>query len=168
MTTWILDDGPFGILAKYVCVEDLKSWPPDVFFVSEQTALDATPDDTRNQILSAEQTPFQSFQIMMDTRAADIVYGHLRITAGRATANLAEHQAIAWAICENKEAIFVVIDRKATSLALAELGCGRVAHAHDLWLFLRNKKLVSQKQFEDLCHATCRTDQSRVPLRCQE
>ncbi len=167
MPTWILDDGPFGLLAKFVRVEDLQSWPQDQLFVAEQTALDARPDAARNALLAADSSPFQSFTVMMDTQAAQILFEHLRPTAGRATANLAEHQSIAWAICERQDAIFVVLDRKATSLALAELGCGRVAHAYDLWLYLLAERYIDQMQFENLCRATCNTDQSSIPVRCQ-
>ena len=129
--------------------------------------MDACSDAKRHTLLIAESSAFQSFSIMMDSGAAEMLHKHFRPTAGRATANLAEHQSIAWAICEQPEAVFVVIDRKATILALAELGCGRVAHAHDLWLYLRDKELINPSQFESLCRATCRIDQSQIPVRCR-
>ncbi len=167
MTTWILDDGPFGHLAKFVRVEDLPYWPQGQLYVAEQTSLDASQDPARYVLLAADPTPFKIFNIMMGTPAANIVYEHLRPTASRATANLAEHQSIAWIISECRDAVFVTEDKKAAFLALAELGTGCVAHSHDLWLYLRDKRLVDQTQFENLCRATCKTDRSSLPLRCQ-
>ena len=167
MPTWKLDDGPFGRLAKFARIADLPNWPSGKLFVAEQTALDAIQDTVRNALLTADPTPFQVFRIMMGTHAADIVYSHLRRTASRAAANLAEHQCIAWIIAERRDAVFVTEDRKAAFLALAELGRGRVAHAHDLWLYLRDERLVDRKQFENLCRATCRNDRSDIPLRCR-
>ena len=167
MTAWILDDGPFNDLAKIVRIEDLTGWPKDRLFVAEQTALDAESDSHRRTLLAADPTPFQSFKIMMGSPAFSIVYSHLRPTTSRATANLAEHQSIAWIISERPDGIFVAKDKKAAFLALAELGCGKVASPHDLWLWLRDEKLVDQTQFEGLCRTTCKGDQSRIPLRCQ-
>ncbi len=167
MTTWILDDGPFGHLAKFARVKDLPNWPQGRLYVADQTAVDANQDPARGALLAADPTPIKSFKIMMGTPAAEIVYEHLRRTASRATANLAEHQAIAWVISERPDAVFVTEDKKAAFLALAELGSGCVAHSHDLWLYLRDKMLIDQTRFENLCRATCRTDQSRIPLRCQ-
>ncbi len=167
MTTWILDDGPFGHLAKFARVEDLTDWPQGRLYVAEQTVLDARHSPARHALLAADNTPFMSFNIMVGTPAADIVYEHLRRTASRATANLAEHQSIAWVISERPDAVFVTEDKKAAFLALAELGSGCVAHSHDPWLYLRDKSLVDQTQFENLCRATCRTDQSMIPLRCR-
>jgi len=103
-------------------------------YIAEQTALDASLDPSRSALLAADPSPFKSLNIMMGTPAADIVYEHLRRTASRATANLAEHQSIAWIISECPDAILVTEDKKAAFLALAELGSGCMAHSHDLWL----------------------------------
>ena len=64
---------------------------------------------------------------------------------------------------ERREGILVVEDRKAAILALAELGRGHVAH--DLWLQLRDERLVDPAQFEQVCQVNCK-DQSKIPLRC--
>lgn len=167
MTTWILDDGPFDLISRFVNFLDLPNWPQGQLFVAEQTALDARHSPTRNALLTTNPTPFNVFNIMIGAPAFDIVYNHLRPTASRATANLAEHQAIAWIISERQDGIFVTGDKKAAFLALAELGRGRVAHPHDLWLQLRDQSLVDQAQFDGLCQTTCRSDQSAVPLRCR-
>ena len=104
---------------------------------------------------------------MTGARAFNVLHNHLRPTTSRPTANLAEHQAIAWIISERRDGIFVTEDKKAAFLALAELGCGRVAHSHDLWLYLRDEGIINPLQFANLCKATCRTDRSDIPLRCQ-
>ncbi len=52
-------------------------------------------------------------------------------------------------------------------LALAELGCGRVAHSYDLWLYLRGEGLLDENQFYRLCEAARKNDQSAIPLRCR-
>ena len=80
MTTWIIDDGPLGHFAKIVPIGDMAGWPKGRLLVAEQTALDASTDAARNELLTADDTPFQSFTIVMDTPAADIVFHHLRRT----------------------------------------------------------------------------------------
>lgn len=167
MTTWILDDGPFDLLSRFINVTDLSNWPQGQLFVAEQTAMDAGQSPVRSALLTTNSTPFNVFNIIIGTPAFDIVYNHLRPTASRATANLAEHQAIAWIISERRDGIFVTGDKKAAFLGLAELGRGRVAHPHDLWLHLRDQRLVDQAQFDGLCQTTCRSDQSAVPFRCR-
>lgn len=167
MATWILDDGPFDLLSRCIDVRNLPNWPRGQLFVAEQTALDARQSPIRNALLTTNPTPFNVFNIMIGTPAFDIVHSHLRQTASRATANLAEHQAIAWIISERRDGVFVTGDKKAAFLALAELGCGRVAHPHDLWLYLRDQGRVDQAQFDGLSQTTCRSDQSVLPLRCR-
>jgi hypothetical protein len=167
MPTWILDDGPFDHLARSVPLEAVLTWPVGQLFIAEQTALDADSGSHRKSILDVSPSPVRSFSIVMGTAAFDVVHDHLRPRQGCATANLAEHQSIAWVISECPEGIFVVQDKKAAMLALAELGCGHVAHPHDLWLYLRDQEMIDHSQFEALCRTTCRKDQSGIPLRCQ-
>ena len=167
MATWILDDGPFGVLAGVVNATEVESWPPDQLFVAEKTASDAE-GSSRQALLDANPTPIRTFRVELGTPAADVLFEHLRHPEGSPTANLAEHQSIAWAICDRTDAVLVVVDRRAAILALAELGCGRVAHAHDLWLHLRENGLVGPQQFDALVDATCKKDQSKVPLRCTD
>jgi hypothetical protein len=105
---------------------------------------------------------------MMDSEASEILYSHLSQPTGTNT-NLAENEAIAWALVKRNDAIFVTVDKRAALLALAELGCGRVAHAFDLWLHLREQDLISPDQLVQLCEDTKKSDQSlnNLPLRCQ-
>ncbi len=65
--------------------------------------------------------------------------------------------------------IFVTLDKRAAMLALAELGRGRVAHAFDLWLHLRDSGLVDSTVFDALCQRTKRSDGALpgIPLRCR-
>jgi len=164
---WILDDGPFDLLSRFVSMEDLPAWPQGRLFVAERTAEDAGRSSVRKALLTTNPTPFQVFRIMTDTPAFHTAHNHLRRTESRPTANLAEHQAIAWIIHERPDAVFVTGDKKAAFLALAELGCGRVAHTYDLWLHLRDERLLDQNQFRNLCEDTRKTDQTAIPLRCQ-
>ena len=166
MPTWIIDDGPFDHLALAINASALGAWPADQFFVADATANAAS--GLRRALLDATPTPFVSFDLPVDSDGFDILYKHLRRPTS-STANLAEHESIAWALTDRPDAIFVAVDKRAALLALAELGCGRVAHAFDLWIHLRDQGLISQVQFEKLCEMTLNKDQSLpgVPRRCQ-
>ncbi len=63
--------------------------------------------------------------------------------------------------------MFVVFDKRATVLALAELGRRRVGHAFDLWIELEAKGLISGECFQRLCEATKSKDKGlkRMPAR---
>jgi hypothetical protein len=197
MPTWIIDDGPFDQLALTINASELETWPADQFFVAGATAKAAS--GRRKDLLVSTPTPFAPFELPLGSKGCDILYKHLRPTAS-SSANLAEHESIAWALTERRDAIFVAVDKRAALLALAELGCGRVAHAFDLyyylrkssrgaqnisavvlrgsfgcggaalWIHLKEQGLVSQAQFETLCQATYKNDQSLpgVPQRCQD
>ena len=102
----------------------------------------------------------------MDSEAAHILYDHLRQPT-TSDKNLAEHQSIAWALAERPDAILVTRDKRAAFLALAELGRGGAAHPTELWLYLREKNLVTADQFSDLCGVTSKGEQNPIPLRCQ-
>lgn len=167
MTTWILDDGPLDLLSQFIDAINWQNWSQMQLFVAKQTAVDARQSPARYDLLVSYPTLFHTFEIMVDTLAFDIVHGHLRTTASRAAANLAEHQAIAWIISECTDGVFVTCDKKAAFLALAELGRNHVAHPYDLWLHLRDQRLINQTQFDDLCQKTRISDQSVIPWRCQ-
>lgn len=165
MPTWIIDDGPFDHLARTIDTGVLGAWPTDEFFVADATAKAA--NGPRRELLDAAPTPFASFDLQTGSDGFDILYNHLR-PAARGTANLAEHESIAWALTERPDAILVAVDKHAALIALAELGCGRVAHAFDLWIHLRDRSLISQQQFGGLCERTRKGDQSLpgIPRRC--
>lgn len=84
--------------------------------------------------------------------------------------NLAEREAIAWALVHDTESIFVSSDKRAVLSALAELGRGRVAHPFDVWLDLLDRDWISSAQFDELCRVTHRHDQGleRLPARIRE
>ncbi|MCK5798424.1 MAG: hypothetical protein KAI47_14635 [Deltaproteobacteria bacterium] len=83
MPTWILDDGPLGILARFADPNVAASWPHD-FWVAEQTALDAN-DGNRAKLLEAGS--IQTLHFDMGSRAAEILYEHLRDSASTSTTN---------------------------------------------------------------------------------
>lgn len=105
---------------------------------------------------------------MCGTDAFGILYEHLRQPV-ESSANLAENQAIAWALAERDDAVLVTVDKRAAVLALAELGRSRVAHAFDLWMQLRDECNISTEEYDELCDATLRADQSLkvLPIRCR-
>lgn len=160
---WIIDDGPLDNLARTLDWADLAGWPTETFYVANATRDKAS--GRRQQLLSMSQSPFRVFAIHMMTPASETLYTHLR-TAIRDDKHLAEHEAIAWALHHDAEAIFVAHDKGAAFQALAELGRSRAAHPTDLWLWLREQSLVTPAQFEVLCEQTRRGDQSvKRPLR---
>jgi hypothetical protein len=174
MEAWIIDDGPLDWLARQVEPVEVAKWPPDRFFVAEATALAARRDalesmaaNRRLALLEQSGLSIRTFDVQVPSDAARILYEHLSHPSGTAT-NLAENQAIAWALTERQEAVLVTVDKRAAMLALAELGRGRVAHAFDLWIELRQNDLISNDQFQHLCNATRAADQSlnSLPVRC--
>ena len=166
MDLWIIDDGPLDQLAMALPSLELGAWPTGHFVVAEATRRDAS--GRRGELLEGNPDKFGTCQISIGSDAADVLYKHLRLPSN-ATVNEAEYQAIAWAMTEHQEAILVTLDKRAAMLALAELGRGRVAHAFDLWLHLRDNCLVAADGFADLCDRTRRNDQALpgIPLRCR-
>lgn len=173
---WILDDGPFEWLCRVLGDTGVATLPPARFYVAEATANDArasavanSPEgQRRTQVLQLDPPIVQEFCIMIGSPAADMLYQHLRQPVG-VTKNLAENQSIAWAAHERPDATFVVVERRGSVDALAELGCGRVAHAFDLWLWLYEQQHLTEQQFASLCKQTKGADQGlpSVPLRCK-
>lgn len=164
MESWILDDGVLDLLARVVTPDDVRTAPCG-FYVAEETVRSA--EGERKRLLDGAPNPFRVIRIEEGTRAFDLLYCYLRAKQS-ATSNLAEHQAIAWAMLENRAAIFTTVDMRAAMTAPAELGRGRVAHAFDLWIFLRDKKWISERKFRQLCTATRKKDQALpgIPRRC--
>ena len=167
MTAWILDDGPLDDLARNVTAEEARTWPKGQLFIVRQTATDA--DGRRLSLTADRETPLAVLDIPLESEAANIVYTHLRRQAG-GTANLAEHQAIAWILTASIDAVFVTEDKRAALTALAELGCGRVAHAFDLWLHLADEGMITFDQLRSLSESVSRKDQGLpgVALRIRQ
>lgn len=166
MITWILDDTQLDVLARHLSTDEVASWAQrgfaDCLFVARATADAAS--GLRSAMLGT--STFTTFEISMESPAAEVLYRHFRQPGGE-TKNLAERQAIAWVLTERPDAVFVVVDKRATVEALAELGRMRVAHAYDLWLALLDEGLITPEQCQSLCENTRRGDQTaRIPLRC--
>lgn len=107
------------------------------------------------------------FTVTVRSTAGTILYNHLRTGSG-GTANLAEHECIAWALTDPARAsVLVTQDKHAAMLALAELGRGRVCHPYELWEHLLSQGHLTPQQFDDLMNATSRRDRSipAVPWR---
>jgi hypothetical protein len=175
MTAWIIDDGPLDWLARAVAPRDTIGWPAGRYFVADATKTAAEHGAAqgnfaatkRRKLLGSSANAIGSFSIEIGSQGASILYEHLGRASDSPT-DLAEHESIVWALTERTDAILVTVDKKAAMLALAELGCGRVAHAFDLWLDLRDNHLVTDNQFAKLCQDTLRSDQGikSMPLRC--
>lgn len=160
----IIDDGPLDTLSRVVDPAATTSWPSGMLVVAAATRRKAS--GKRLGLLSATPSPFAVFSVTMGSAAASILYQHLR-QPSVSDKNLAEHEAIAWALSDCTEAVLVSADKRAAFLALAELGRGRAAHPSELWLHLLDSELVSVPQFAELCHLTSAGEQLPVPLRCQ-
>lgn len=95
-------------------------------------------------------------------------YQHLRGTSPQATANSGEHEAIALLATrdELRHAIYVVQDRHAVALALAELGPGRVVTPFDCWQALHLGAILTLEQRDLLFSRVEKNDPGlRRPLR---
>lgn len=158
---WILDDGPLDVLARHAELIDRERWPKGTFLVADTTAAAAADDHRRRALLQEKDAGLVSvFSIAPKGEAADIVHRHLRDRGTSPTANLAEHQCIAYALTAAPNAIFVTQDKRAAFLALYELGPGRVVHSMDLWRHLERDKLVDTEGFTRLVNYTVHADQS--------
>ena len=173
-SVWVLDDGPLDMLAAEVPPGQVASWPPGVLYVASATEQASLEPGSRRQTLLAAasqggQRVFETFDVTVGSTAGRILFGHLR--KGRnATADLAEHQAIAWALAEQPRATIVTCDKAAATLALAELGRARVCHALEFWKNLQDESLVTASQWEALSERLLRADTSLpgLPWRYQD
>ncbi len=168
---WILDDGPFGQLAAIADPEAATHWQAGLLLVASATGEAATPDRQALLDLRAGDEPIvATFAIRLGSDdPAEQVLIELRPDA-TSTADLAEHESIAWAQVHGPDAVFVCADRRAALTALAELGRERVAHPFDVWLDLRKKGWLSPRAFKRLCRRTRGQDQGlpRMPQRVSE
>jgi hypothetical protein len=160
MTFWVLDDGPFGTLAKHYNAG--WSWPARSLHTVAEVASAAPRDQSgrRNSLLAMSQSGepvIEVHSIMVGSEAARFLFEYLRPHAPRATKNLGEDAAIAYCAVERKDACFVTMDKGASFLALAELGSGRVATPFDLWDDLLSKGLIDPAEFLRLCELVYRS-----------
>lgn len=167
---WILDDMVLEDMARKLSPQNLSAWPSDQFVVADAT-VQAAPQDssgrrqsmlaTKSEITGAEV--ISSFTVTVHSPAGTILYSHFRTSA--TTANLAEHESIAWALADpaGKDSILVTRDKLAAMLALAELGRGRVCHPYEFFEYLLNNRYLTGQQFNDLVETTRKGDQS-IPI----
>lgn len=145
MTFWVLDDGPFGSLAKHY--NRVWSWPARFLHTVAEVASAASLDRSgrRNSLLDMQhsgQPVIEVHSIMAGSKAANFLFEYLRPRAASATKNLGEDAAIAYCVTERTDACLVTDDKHAAFLALAELGRGRVATPFDLWDDLLSRSSV--------------------------
>jgi hypothetical protein len=165
MPIWILDDGPLDTLARVVEPTAVMSWPDGMLAIADATRRKAT--GRRLELLGTSPSPFFVFSVSMDGAGARILYEHLR-QPSTSDKNLAEHEALAWALSDCEDAILVTADKRAAFPALAELGRARAAHPSELWIEFVEAGLVSRLQFAELCRLTSQGEQLPVPLRCRD
>jgi hypothetical protein len=101
---WILDDMVFENIARVVPASDLSTWPEDELLLASATAQAASQDVRRQSMLAIMSGTtgaaiIASFTVTVGSEAGIILYNHLRTRTG-GTANLAEHESIAWALTD--------------------------------------------------------------------
>lgn len=170
---WILDDGPFDVLAS-VQPEGLIRYPPRYLVIAQSTALAAKQSEGRTRLLGLRNPDGGSlidvFEVIVSgSDPAGTVFLALHPDE-TSSLDRAECEAIAWALTRSDDAVFVTEDTRAALTALAELGRARVAHPFDLWIDLLEENAVSTEEFRQLCHRTQRKDQGlpRMPDRAEE
>lgn len=172
--TWILDDMAFGDIARVVPPNELSTWSYGELLLANATTQAASQDPSgrRQAALAATsgmsgEAIITSFTVTVGSTTGTILYTHLRTGSG-GTANLAEHESIAWALTDStRGSVLVTQDKHAAMLALAELGRGRVCHPYELWEHLLSQGCLTRQQFGDLMNATNKRDRSipAVPWR---
>lgn len=151
---WMLDDGPLGILARVA--QPSWGWKPASFHLAESVAMCTALDKSgRRQALLAARAGGQDVVVKHAVSAGSMadgtLWGHLRTSSALATRDLGEDESIALLVHDLQELVFVVLDRKAAMVALAELGPGRVASPFDYWDWLRSEGIVDASGFDLLC-----------------
>jgi hypothetical protein len=167
MTRWVLDDGPFGLLAM-ACGPTWR-WKPSSFHLTQAIAAGAANDRSgrRGALLGLtvggqrvveEHAP--------SAQARTTLYSHLRPDETSATRDLGEDESIAVLLHDLPDAVFVLIEIRATRVALAELGHSRVATPFDYWAWLRDEGIIDGEAFDDLCNRLTKKDAGlKRPLR---
>ena len=156
MSSWVLDDGPFGRLARQF--DAGWRWPPQTFHVVEQVAAAAKNDRTgrRTQLLEMPDSAVAVHAVMPSSNAGRFIFDYLRSSETSATKDLGEDASLALCVFELPDSIFVVEDKAAAFLALAELGPARVATPFDFFAHLRDEKLIDAGAFAALCESLVR------------
>ena len=161
---WIIDDGPLDMMAAELDAPAVASWPQERFFVAEATyAASQEHGSRRRAFLHAKsangQSVIRTFDVLVGTQTGLVLYDHLR-RHHSSSADLAEHQAIAWAIVERPTATVVTADKAAATLALSELGMDRVCHPMEFWKYLEDASLITTEVWGALCERLLRADRT--------
>lgn len=167
---WILDDMVFNDITCAVPATDFASWPDIGLMLADATAQAADHDSSgrRQAFLAARSRAgadpiIRPFSVTQGSEAWGILYNHLRPGFG-GTADLAEHESIAWALTHSGEdPVLVTRDKHAAMLALAELGRGRVCHPCELFEHLHSQGCLTRQQLDDLMNSTHKQDRS-IPI----
>lgn len=169
MTTWVVDDGPLGHLAQ--AFDPSWSWPAATLDVLDAVVRGAPNDKSgrRMQLLAMGGTDspvIVQHAVVVGSQAETYMVSQLRAYATRATADLGEHESIAWMLHEGPaDSVFVTLDKGAAYLALVELGRSRVASPFDLWDDLEKQSLITRKEFEALCRRVEKGSNLAAPPR---
>ena len=159
---WMLDDGPLGVLA--MCALPTWVWRPRSLHVSEAVAKGAARDRSgRRQYLLGltvqGMAVVETHEVRPGSESERCLYGHLRRNSALAMNDLGEDESIALLATGELDAVFVVSDRRACTIALAELGRCRVAAPFELWRWLKSEGVVDDAGFRALCDRTLKQDQ---------
>lgn len=165
MRTWLLDDGPFGTLARFF--DPSSAFVSGTLHVAEAVAAGAVTDQsgrrTKLLALAGAQGPVLTVHsLIAGTAEFDMLYTHLRPDEPKSARDLGEDESIALAAHKLTTATFATADKGAAYQALVELGPGRVASPFDLWWDLRSEGVVTAATFDALCHATWKSDRSGI------
>lgn len=150
--------------------EDICSWPEDKFFVAPKTSDMA--DEKRQRLLNVRsrehgKTVISPIIIHVRDTAGKLLYGHFRKDR-TGSADLAEHESIAWALTHPDEGwVFVTQDKNAASCALSELGRERkgVCDTHEFLNHLFDEELLSPPQLKTLmdCSNKKKKQDNKIP-----
>lgn len=173
MTPFVLDDGPFMLVARQLNVA--WAWPASRLNVVREVAAGAADRSPQRReirqralaLASADGPAIAVHDLMVGGQAAGYLYNHLRRDAANATLDIGEDASIALCAVQMPAGVFVSMDQCATLIALGELGKGRVASAFDVWDELRNEGLISLADFNTFCQSTLRQNKGLpgVPRR---
>jgi hypothetical protein len=160
-TKWLLDDGPFGLLA--MVNPGNWNWPADALHVVEEVAVSAAKDKSgrRGKLLAmrdGNQPSITVHTIPAPSKAADYLFKYLRTRASMATRDMGEDASIAYCMAEDPDAVFVAMDKRAAYVALSELGSGRVVTPFDCWDGLLRGGLIARQDFDSLCDRALKGD----------
>lgn len=143
--SWILDDGALDMLASL----RQGGYPVDLacgsarFFVAAATSAAARQRGERQRLLETQPIEIVAVDVS-DELQVTILYGHFRKNFAGTTADLAEHEALTWALThpDAGRSIFVTADKGALFLASLELGRDRACTCMEFAEWLREMDCI--------------------------